>query len=1192
MFVHLRTHSQYSIVDGLMKPSEIVSMASADGQSSIALTDNARMFGAIDFYESASKKGVKPILGLDAWVECDITGEAGEKPHRILLLSQNNQGYKRLMELISRANLENMVGDHAMIKQSWLAEGVDNIIALSGGKDGEIETAISNNDATRASTALSNYRQWFGDRFYLEVQRAGFDGEDNLVQQMVNLSASSGVPVVATHPIQFAKREDFLAHEVKYCVVNSELVYDLKRQRHFTAEQYFHTEAQMRELFSDIPEAVDNAALVASRCSPNVELGKSYLPHFPTGDGSTEDEAFEKLAKEGLETRLEAIFPDPTLRAEKREEYDKRLEMEVATIKGMGFPGYYLIVADFIQWSRDNGVPVGPGRGSGAGSLAAYALGITDLDPLPYDLLFERFLNPERVSMPDFDIDFCMDRRDEVIDYVRQRYGEQSVGRITTYGLLKAKAAIKGAGRALGLPYMMTDELSKIIVVKPGTDLSIDDALEQFPKLAQRYEKMPDVRELIDLARSIENSPQSVGMHAGGVVIAPGNMTDFAPLYLGDASKGGISQYDKDWVEKAGLVKFDFLGLSTLTILDKAVRLINARPDKEGATFTLSQIPLTDDSVYTQMGKGDTTGVFQFESAGMRELLRRAKPDTFEDIIALAALFRPGPLNSGMDREWVDRKHGNTAVTYPHPSLEPVLSPTYGVIIYQEQVMQIAQVMGGYSLGGADLLRRAMGKKDAEKMAKERSKFEAGAQKNGVEPELATKIFDLMEQFAEYGFNKSHSAAYALIAYQTAWLKKHYPAEFYSANMSVHRNDNDKLAEVVDDVRRHGLDILPPDINDAGTDFTPVGDKGIRFSFSGVKGVGDGAARNIMQVRVREGKFTSVFDFCSKMSGSGVNKTAVEALAKAGAFDSLHTNRAQVVAAAPIGLKYASDLAKAKTKAAQQAGSPQGSLLPSLGSKKKAPAKARAIKPILEPEMPIVEEWSDIKQLEEERKAVGFFLSGHPFHTYAKRFNGLSAALSLEKIDQTNPGYESHLVAGMVISVNERLNRNKEKQAKVLIDDGKGSREATFFARTWAEVGSQVKAGQFIAMEAKITADSFRGEGINQIVAENVFTADQLEGILANKVNVALAKTDLPALEQLLKTHHSNEGLPVTVYLPDGEDRYFRSDLANFKIAKTPEAKQALIDLAGQGRISHGYSADFKFEPKRRYNNNGPRRPR
>ena len=1187
-FVHLRSHSQYSIVDGLMSPAALVAAAAKDNQPAIALTDLQRMFGTIDFYESAIKKGVKPIVGLDAWIEPDVTQPEASKPTRLLLLAQDSAGYRRLMDMLGRSYMENMVGGEARIKQSWLAEDCKGIIALSGGHEGEIAQAIAEGSPEKATALVEQHKAWFGDRFYLEVQRAGFDGEAELVQGMVNLSAATGVPLVATHPVQFEKRDDFLAHEVKYCVVNSQNVYDLKRPRLFTAEQHFHTEAQMRELFADIPEAVDNAAIVAMRCSPKISLGKPVLPHFATPNGETEDEYFAKLTKDGLDQRLRQIFPDEAEREKRRPEYEERLALEVSTIRQMGFAGYYLIVSDFIQWAKDNGVAVGPGRGSGAGSLAAYALKITDIDPLPYDLLFERFLNPERVSMPDFDIDFCEERREEVIDYVRQRYGEDSVSRIAAYGFLKAKAAIKGAGRALGLPYTVADELTKMITVKMGAEITIEEALDQFPKLAERYERMPEVRELLEVAKSIEDVPQSISMHAAGVVISPGKISEFTPVYLGDVSKGALSQYDKDYVERAGLVKFDFLGLSTLTVLDKAVRLINAREDREGNPLDVSALPMHDASVYKMMGQGDTTGVFQFESEGMRELLRRAKPDTFEDIIALAALYRPGPLGSGMDQDWVNRKHGNAEVSYPHPSLEPVLAPTYGVIVYQEQVMQIAQVLAGYSLGGADLLRRAMGKKDAEKMAKERSKFEEGAKKNGVDPKLATEIFDLMEKFAEYGFNKSHSAAYALIAYQTAWVKKHYPAEFYAAHMSVNRDKTEKLASLVDDARRHGIKTLPPDINEAGTDFVPAnGGTAIRYSFSGVKGVGDSAARNIMQTRVREGRFTSIFDFCVKMSGVGLTKTVVEGLVRAGAFDNLHPVREQALAAVPLGLKYASDLMKAKTKSEQSAA--QGSLLPTLGKKKAT--KVKEAKVILEPEMPAVEPWDEVKKLEEERKAVGFFLTGHPYHAYAQQFDGLHAVLPLSKVDEVTPGYDSHLIAGMVIAIKEKLNRSREKQAWVLLDDGRASREVTFFARTWAETSKKVKSRQFLAIEAKISADNFNGEGKNQAIAESVFSAEDLRGMLSNRVNVALRKTDLPRLNAILGEHHAEDGLPVTIYLPDGDDRYFRADVQDRKLAKTPQAREALVQAFGEDKVRNGFARQHRFEPKRRFNNNN-RRPR
>ena len=1188
-FVHLRSHSQYSIVDGLMSPGDLVKMAAADNQPAVALTDAQRMFGTLEFYETARKNGVKPIVGVDAWVEPDLSQAPGAPAVKLLLLAQDNAGYKRLMQLVSQGYMENQVNSIARIKQSWLAEGTAGIIALSGGEEGEIAQALIAADAPRAATLASQYAQWFPNCFYLEVQRAGFANEEVVVQGMANLSSTSGIPLVATHPIQFSRREDYLAHEVKYCVVNSEIVYDLKRPHLFTPEQHFQTEAQMRQLFADIPEAVDNAALVASRCSPEIQMGKSYLPHFPTPDGSTEDAHFSEKSRVGLEARLVELFPDEAARQENRARYEQRLQTEIDTIIKMGFPGYYLIVADFIQWSKDNGVPVGPGRGSGAGSLAAFALGITDIDPLPYDLLFERFLNPERVSMPDFDIDFCMDRRDEVIEYVKQRYGEASVGRISTYGFLKAKAAIKGAGRALGLTYGMPDELTKMIVSKPGEEVTIDDALERFPKLAERYLRMPEVRELLDVARTIEKVPQSIGLHAGGVLIAPGNVTDFAPSYLADAATGAQSQYDMTWVERAGLVKFDFLGLKTLTMLDKAVRLINGRPDRENDPFVISKLPLDDQAVYKDLGEGDTKGVFQFESSMMQGWIKKLKPERFEDLIALAALVRPGPLGSGMVDNFVDRRHGRQEVAYPHPLLERILEPTYGVIVYQEQVMQIAQVMAGYSLGGADLLRRAMGKKDAEKMAKERSKFEEGAAKKGIAPKLATEVFDLMEMFAEYGFNKSHSAAYALIAYQTAFIKTKYPAEFYAAQMSVNRDDADKIAGLVDDARRHKIKVLPPDVNEATAEFTPVGHDAIRYAFGGLKGIGTNVSRAIMQTRIRDGKFTSIFDFCVKMAGSGLNKTSVEALARAGAFDSMYDNRAQVVAAVPLALKYASDLSKAKTKAEQKASAPTN-LLPALG-KKKAPAKAREIKAILEPEMPVVEPWGEVRQLDEERKAVGFFLTGHPYAAYARQFGGLSAALPIEKVDDIQPGFDAHLVAGMVVKIDERLNAKKEKQAKVTIEDGRSSREITFFARTWAETGAKVKAGQFMAFEAKVSPDTYRGEGVNQLIAESVFTIEELRSMLANHVNVAIVKTDLPKLAAVLAKHNDPDGLPISVYLPDGDDRFFRADLTEAKLAKTPQAYAELTQAFGAERVTHGFASQHRFEPKRRFNNNN-RRPR
>lgn len=1207
-FVHLRSHSQYSILDGLMSPKTLVSLAASDNQPAVALTDLHRMFGNVEFYEAAEQKGVKPIVGADIFIEADLTqptagvDETPEVYSRILLLAKTNDGYRRLMDLISRSYLENQVKGVARIKQSWLKESTEGLVALSGGEEGEIAQALlgnlPNNDA---KSIADQYKSWFRGDFYLEVQRAGLPNEDQLVPALVDLSASTQIPLIATHPIQYEKADDFLAHEAKYCVVNSKQVYDLSRDREFTSEQYFQTEEQMRARFSDIPEAIDNAIALSQKCSITIELGKNYLPRFPTPNGESEDDYFAQLCQEGLDRRLESLYPDVNVREEKRPTYEARLKSEVETIIKMGFPGYYLIVADFINWAKDHGIPVGPGRGSGAGSLAAYSIGITDLDPLPYDLLFERFLNPERVSMPDFDIDFCEDRRSEVIDYVRTRYGDASVARISTYNFLKAKAALGGAGRALGHSFGMIQELSKMINLKPGSEASLLDILgetdfsQEHPevvstKLIDRYMRLPEVRELIDIAKAIESAPQAVGIHAGGVVISPGAMSDFSPLYLNDIEKGSQTQYDKDAVERAGLVKFDFLSLGTLTMVDRALQLINQREERQNDPLKYSDIPMEDQDTYKMLGTGDTIGVFQFESGGMQGYMKKLQPQRFEDLIALAALYRPGPLGSGMVDSFIERRHGREEVIYPHELLEKILEPTYGVIVYQEQVMQIAQAMAGYSLGGADLLRRAMGKKDAAKMAKERSKFEEGAVKNGVDAKKATEIFDLMEKFAEYGFNKSHSAAYALVAYQTAWLKRHYPAEFYAAHMNVSRDKTEKLAQFVDDAHRHRIKILQPDVNSGFGDFTTEGDA-LRYGFAGLKGVGDAAGRQIVQTRIREGKFESLKDFCQKMSGKGVNKGTIESLIQAGSFDSIDPNRAQLLEALPLWLKYISAVAKAEAKAKPGEAGP---LLPGLFKGTAAPAKkksTRTPKPILEPEIPVIAPWSEIQKLKEEQSVLGFFLSGHPYQAYAKQLDGLSAALPLNHVDQTEPHrWATHLLAGVVTSIVEKTDRNRRKYARLLLDDGSSSREITAFSSSWSgdnPMAGKIKIGDFVAIEAKIAEDTYRGEGVNQVLVEKFFSMEELQNMLSNQINIAMKKEDLPKLEAILVNHNDNQGLPISVYMADGDDRYFRAQIKTAKLAKTPAALKAVKEAFGQDQVKYGFTRKFQFENKPK--NRGPR---
>ncbi|MGA1093475.1 MAG: DNA polymerase III subunit alpha, partial [Burkholderiaceae bacterium] len=816
-FVHLRLHSEYSIADGIVRLSDAVAAAAEDGQPALALTDLNNTFGFIKFYRAARAKGVKPILGSDVFITNDADRD---RPHRALLLIQNDTGYKNLCELLSKAFLTNSYKDRAEIRFEWLADFAQGLICLSGARHGEVGQCLltgSEQSMAMAQAAAQRYVQVFGDRFYLEVQRAGFAEDEALLRQTVALAIDQNIAVVATHPVQFLKPEDYRSHEARVCIAQGDTLANPKRQRLFTEEQYLKSSQDMAALFHDLPVAVENTLAIAQRCNFTMNLGTPQLPNFPTPHGESLEDYLRLASREGLEKRLVQRYPNEALREQHRPTYEARLELECNTIIQMGFPGYFLIVADFINWAKNNGVPVGPGRGSGAGSLVAYSLGITDLDPLPYSLLFERFLNPERVSMPDFDIDFCQEKRQRVIDYVRERYGRDAVSQIVTFGTMASRAVIRDAGRVLDLPYNLCDQLSKLIPVVQAKPLSLEEARQKEPILAEREKKEDEVRELLTVARPLEDLVRNVGMHAGGVLIAPGKLTDFCPLYQAPGSKedeGVVSMYDKDDVEAAGLVKFDFLGLKNLTIIQAAVDTINAlyKGDMPQPLSLEDLNGFNDPAAYQILKDANTTGIFQVESAGMRRYLVKLAPDQFEDIIAMLALYRPGPLNSGMVDDFILRKRGQQAIDYFHPDLKDCLSPTYGVIVYQEQVMQIAQIIAGYSLGGADLLRRAMGKKKPEEMAQQRSIFVEGALKKGHTEKLATQLFDLMEKFAEYGFNKSHTAAYAVITYQTAWLKAHYPAEFMAATLSADMDDTDKVAFLVADAKANGLAVLPPDI--------------------------------------------------------------------------------------------------------------------------------------------------------------------------------------------------------------------------------------------------------------------------------------------------------------------------------------------------------------------------------------------
>lgn len=1047
-FIHLRLHSEFSISDGIVRIDDAVARAVQDGMPALALTDLSNVFGLLKFYQAARYKGVKPIVGCDVWV----TNEAErDRPSRLGLLVQSVAGYRALSVLLTRANLENRERGRAEIRQSWFDElDTTGLIALSGAQLGDVGLALLTNNIDGATAAARRWAALFPDRYYLEIQRTGQADAENCLNLTLPLAAELGVPVVATHPIQFLDAEDFKAHEARVCIAEGALLGDRRRQRVFTEEQYFKTQAEMLALFADVPDACANTVEIAKRCSLNLELGKSKLPQFPTPDGMTLDDFLRQRSAEGLAARMQVLYPDAAAREKRYPEYEARLDFELNTIIQMGFPGYFLIVADFINWAKHNGVPVGPGRGSGAGSLVAYVLSITDIDPLPYDLLFERFLNPERVSMPDFDIDFCQDGRDRVINYVKDKYGRDAVSQIVTFGTLGSKSVIRDVGRVLDLPYNLCDQLSKLIPIEGVKPVSLAKALEIEPQLKERYDNEEDVRELFALASKLEDLTRNVGMHAGGVLIAPGQLTDFCPLYQAEGSDSAVSQFDKDDVEKVGLVKFDFLGLRTLTILDWAMRYVAQLSEDGKAPFSLETLPLNDRASFNLLKACKTTAVFQLESRGMKDLIRRLQPDCFEDVVALVALFRPGPLESGMVDDFINRKHGKAKVDYMHPSLEATLKPTYGVIVYQEQVMQIAQVMGGYTLGSADMLRRAMGKKKAEEMAEHRDIFVSGAVAKNIDAKQATYIFDLMEKFAGYGFNKSHSAAYALVAYHTAYLKAHHPAAFMAATLSADMDDTDKVKNFYEDALATGLEILPPDINRSGYRFAPENNRQIRYGLGAIKGTGEAAIAAIVAAREADGAFADLFDLVLRVDKRSVNRRTLESLIRAGALDGLNDDRASLLASVGMAL----DMANQAAANANQVG-----LFDDFDSHP-------------ETRMSLVEvpRWSEKEQLLQEKTALGFYYSGHPFNAYAAELKSLLKV----RLDKLAPSQNPVLLAGVIVSMRTQVTR-RGKMAFIMLDDGTAAVEVPIFNEMFERHRDSLKEDQLLLVEGKVSKDDYSG---------------------------------------------------------------------------------------------------------------------
>jgi DNA polymerase-3 subunit alpha len=1051
-FVHLRLHTEYSLNDSVVRVPELIEAVAASGMPAVAVTDHSNLFAMVKFYGAALARGVKPLLGVDVLISG--SGERAQ-PTRLTLLCQGQVGYRNVTQLLTRAYLEGQQRGVAMLERAWLTrESVAGLVALSGAAEGDIGRALNSNRERGAQAALDDWLALFGDRFYIELQRLGRAEEEVLIAGSIALADRGGIPVVATNDVRFLKRDDFESHEARVCIHDGSLLADPGRVRRYTPQQYLRTPAEMAALFADIPEALTNSVEIARRCSLVLKLGEARLPKYPVpGDLSTED-FLRQAAREGLAARLSS---SPQADAER---YRARLATELEVICQMGFAGYFLIVADFIRWARENGVPVGPGRGSGAGSLVAYSLRITDLDPLEYELLFERFLNPERVSMPDFDVDFCMDGRDRVIEYVAQKYGRKRVSQIITYGTMAAKAVVRDTGRVLGMPYGYVDRIAKLIPFELG--ITLEDALTKEPELKKLYESEEEVRTLIDLARSLEGLTRNAGMHAGGVVIAPSVLTDFAPLYCDESGGSLVTQFDKDDVEAAGLVKFDFLGLRTLTIIDKAVAHINrARAQRGEPPLEIGKLPMGDAKSYALLKSCRTTAVFQLESRGMKDLIRRLQPDCFEDIVALVALFRPGPLQSGMVDDFINRKHGRIdgPIDYLHPSLEPVLKPTYGVILYQEQVMQIAQVLAGYTLGGADLLRRAMGKKKPEEMAKQRSIFVGGAVSRGVREQVAAHIFDLMEKFAGYGFNKSHSAAYALLSYQTAYLKAHYPAAFMAAVLSADMDHTDKVVTLIQECADMGLPVKPPDVNTSAYEFAVAGAEMIRYGLGAVRGVGRGAVDALISEREQRGPFASLEDLCRRLDLTKVNRRVLEALLRSGSLDSLGCNRATLMHRLAAAMQLGEQSSRANEAGQED--------LFGLNAPTPAAVPLRAA--------PELAEWSEAQRLSGERETLGLYLTGHPLGRFEAGLGKLVSHRIGDLVSDRPLGEPGRFGAARAVTIAGLVDEVKKRGPRFVLtlDDRTGRIEVSLFDEVYQRHRDLITKDALVMIEGQLRFDEF-----------------------------------------------------------------------------------------------------------------------
>ncbi len=1085
-FVHLSLHTEYSIVDGIVRIKPLAKMVAEAGMPAVALTDQSNMFALVKFYRACQAAGVKPIIGVDCWVSGE---DDSTQPTKLTLLCINNIGYLNLTQLVSRGYTEGQHRGIPMLKKSWFEGQTEGLIALSGGRTGDVGMALLSGNAELASSLLNDWTSLFPTCFYLELQRTGRENEEDYLHAAVKLAIQHDVPVVATNDVRFLATEDFDAHEARVCIHDGRTLDDPRRPKLYSDQQYLRSPEEMVELFKDIPSAIENTIEIAKRCTVELTLGKNYLPDFPIPDGLTIEQFLEEESRKGLEKRLYQLFdPDADDFEEKRKEYSDRLQIELDVINNMGFPGYFLIVADFIRWAKENDIPVGPGRGSGAGSIVAYALTITDLDPIKYDLLFERFLNPERVSMPDFDVDFCMEGRDRVIDYVARTYGRDKVSQIITYGSMAAKAVIRDVGRVLSHPYGFVDRIAKLIPFEIG--ITLDKALEQEPQLQELYNEDEDVAGLIDLAKSLEGIVRNAGKHAGGVVISPSKLTDFTPLYCEEDASNLVSQFDKDDVEAVGLVKFDFLGLRTLTIVDWAVKTINGIKKSKGEELlVIEDIPLDCEDTFDLLKAANTTAVFQLESRGMKDLINRLQPSNFEDIIALVALFRPGPLGSGMVDDFVNRKHGRARVVYPHPDLETILKPTYGVILYQEQVMQIAQVLANYSLGAADMLRRAMGKKKPEEMAKQRQIFTEGALARDVDEKTATYIFDLMEKFAGYGFNKSHSAAYALVSYQTAWLKAHYPSEFMAAVLSADMDNTDKVVTLIDDCSEMKLKVAPPNINLCKHQFTVDGDT-IIYGLGAIKGVGEAAIDGVIEERDKKGEFKNLFDFCQRVDLRKVNRRTLEGLTMAGAMDIFKQHRSTIMATLPDALKIAD----------QKSRDDQAGIQDMFGMDAVPDEQGNASGP---ESYTVQKDWSEELRLSNEKTTLGLYLTGHPINRYLPELKQIVSGRLSEMKPTKNA---TVIVAGLVVGMRVMTTKRGDKMAFLTLDDRSGRMEMAVFSEEFNANRENLAKDKLIVASVEVSIDDYSG-GF-KMRAKEIYDISQARERFAKHLTVTVDHAD------------------------------------------------------------------------------------